>query len=769
MQRWPAILVCLLVGCEGTTLVSDGGGDDSVPFDPCTIHFDVERDFSIGPNLCSSYVVEETIEVVGGATLRILPGVDLRFDRGQGIVVRDGRLVIGEPGVDPVQLSSLKPDAAPADRWSGIVFSGGTLPGSRVANTVVASAGNGQESGGCITVRNTTKDAVALEGVTLERCTGAGLWVDAEGVELTGADIELAESEVGLSLAARNMKDVTLPLRYRGVEANVLRGGNVATSASWVAQEVPWRVLADVSVGSPEEPVLTLEAGVHLRFMPSTWLQVGDEQPGALVVEGSEDAPVILESEGMSKWHGILFGDQTLPRAALDYTVVRRGGLRAEDVRGCVTIRSASDLFITNSTFESCEQSGIAAVQDPGFAFGRLSGNVFRRSDVGLWLAIGGVGSVEEPQTFEEVERNLVAGGDLSESATWIRQSIPWDVEGNLTVQGPDAPVLTLEPGVRLRFEPSSWLQIGSAGGGRLVAVGTNANPIIFESVDAQGGPGSWRGIVFGRNPSTGGRLINAVVRQGGQPEVDVEGCVTVRGDDGADRLISIESSKFEQCAQACVGAVDGDFGFTSFTGNTFAASPVGLHLSPVAAGSIRAPQRYDGVPLNRIAEGIVDRHTSWSPQPVPWVVRGLVRVEGPDAPILTVNAGTEVRFDDAAMLSAGVADAGGLVIGGSAPSPVIFTSAQDLPTPGDWHGILLGPWIEEGTRLDSLDLSYAGQSSSAVRAGVTLDDTGARVRIASSSFHDNAQGDVFVDCGSQPLLTGNTFTAEGLLFETCQ
>lgn len=763
------ILSCLLLaGCEGTALVEDRSPGDPVPFDPCSIRFDVDRDAFIGPSACSAFVVEETIEVRGGATLTIEPGTDLRFDRGQGILVRDGRLVVGEADLEPVALGPSKPDAA-ADRWGGIIFSGGALPGSRITNTVVTGGGNAQEASGCVTVRSTAKDVVALEAVTLERCTGAGLWVDAEGVQLVGADIELAESEVGLSLAARNMKDVKLPLRYRGVAANVLRGGTVATSASWVRQDVPWRVEGDVSVGGREEPVLTLEAGVHLRFAPSTWLEVGDDLPGALVAEGSEEAPVILESDDSGTWHGVLFGNRTLPRAALDYTVVRRGGQPGEDVRGCVTIRSAGDLFITNSTFDQCEQSGISAVQDQRFSFGRLSGNAFKSSNVGLWLAAGWVGSVVEPQTFEDVPRNLIESGDITESTTWVKQSIPWEVRGNLTVQGPETPVLTLEPGVMLRFNSSSWLQIGSGGGGGLVAVGTAASPIVFESTNEEGEPGSWRGIVFGRNARAGGRLVDAVVRHGGQRELDVGGCITVRGGDDADRPITIERTTVEQCEQACVAATEGEFVFTSFTGNDLRDAPAGLHLSAAAAGSITTPQRYDGVRLNRIADSVLSRHASWSAQPVPWVVRGVVQVEGPSAPILTINAGTEVRFDDGAMLAAGLEAPGGLVVGGSAPAPVIFTSAQSVPAPGNWHGIFLGPMVEEGTRLDFLDLSYAGQPGGGVQGGVTLDRTGARVRIASSTFHDNMQADVHVDCDSQPLLSANTFTVEGLVFETCQ
>ena len=96
------------------------------------------------------------------------------------------------------------------------------------------------------------------------------------------------------------------------------------------------------------------------------------------------------------------------------------------------------------------------------------------------------------------------------------------------------------------------------------------------------------------------------------------------------------------------------------------------------------------------------------------------------------------------------------------------MASAYVPPQPGDWLGILLGPYVEQGTRIENANIRHAGKPSQGVEAAVTLEQTGSRVLISGTTFYDNAQADVFVDCESQPLLTGNTYsTMQSLVYES--
>ena len=408
---------------------------------------------------------------------------------------------------------------------------------------------------------------------------------------------------------------------------------------------------------------------------------------------------------------------------------------------------------------------GVAALESERFRFELLKDNVFSGSEIGLWLWADSVSSVDSPQLFQGVGANAIEGGTVSATVTWTSQSIPWEVRGDIAVQGPGSPVLTLDAGLVLRFSPSTWLQIGSGAAGGLIARGTESTPVVLESVMASGQPGQWRGLVFGRNATRGGFLQNMVIRHGGQPEVDVLGCVTIRSEDDAFPM-SIMNSTFEFCEGSAIAAPGENFEFEALMGNTFQNSPTGLYLSPRAVTSVSAQRIYQDVQHNRIAPGTLSTHATWSPQPVPWAAAGPILVEGAADPTLTINAGTSILFEGSASLAVGVQQAGSLVIGGSDIRPVIFSSHQDNPSPGSWPGVFLGPRVSPGTRIDFLELSYAGQPSADVQAAMTLQGTGTNVLVANSTFRSNLQADIYVDCGSQPLLSSNQYDGPGVRFE---
>jgi hypothetical protein len=442
--------------------------------------------------------------------------------------------------------------------------------------------------------------------------------------------------------------------------------------------------------------------------------------------------------------------------------VIHGAGRRGEDVRGCLTIRGATPIAIARSRFEACDQAGIAAI-DPSFVFAMLEDNTFTDSAVGLYLNARALGSISTAQSYQGVLTNMVDGDELARSAVWVGQSVPWTIEDSISVQGAEAPVLRLQAGVRLRFSTSSWLQIGSAESGGLVAIGESDAPVVFESASQSPAPGSWRGIVFGGNARAGSRIERAIVRHGGQAELDAAGCVTVRG--SVTRPISIVRTTFESCAQAGIAAVDGDFTFEAITENVFVDSDAGFHLAASSVGAIASPHVYRGVSYNRITGDRISLDATWLPQDVPWLVSGTIEVE---SATLTLESGLDLRFDQGAMIRAGETDRAMLVIAGAPQAPVVLRSAREEPAAGDWGGILLGPNVLLGTRAEYLVMSHAGQELPGVWGAITLMGTETRVRIASSQFSDNAQADVWVDCGSQPLLTGNAYSALGVIFETC-
>ncbi|MFQ6100381.1 MAG: CotH kinase family protein [Anaerolineae bacterium] len=80
-------------------------------------------------------------------------------------------------------------------------------------------------------------------------------------------------------------------------------------------------------------------------------------------------------------------------------------------------------------------------------------------------------------------------GGTLTEDTTLFTSAYPYVITEDIVV--PAGVTLTIEPGVRLEFQADRWLRVNE--GGRLLAEGTGAQPIVF----TRQGSGYWGGILL--------------------------------------------------------------------------------------------------------------------------------------------------------------------------------------------------------------------------------------------------------------------------------
>jgi parallel beta-helix repeat protein len=94
-------------------------------------------------------------------------------------------------------------------------------------------------------------------------------------------------------------------------------------------------------------------------------------------------------------------------------------------------------------------------------------------------------------------------GGTLTEDTTVATSSYPYAITDNIVV--PAGVTLTIEPGVILLFHSNRWLRVEE--GGRLLAEGTAAQPIVFTR---QGGD-YWGGILLERTQADN-RISHAII-----------------------------------------------------------------------------------------------------------------------------------------------------------------------------------------------------------------------------------------------------------------
>ena len=113
-----------------------------------------------------------------------------------------------------------------------------------------------------------------------------------------------------------------------------------------------------------------------------------------------------------------------------------------------------------------------------------------------------------DPAAAHPTERPLQTNvcGAITANTTWTTANSPYIMTCNVVVNA--GVTLTIQPGVTVAGDEFERLEVK----GRLVAVGTVANPIVFTS-EANNGVGQWQGLLF--NGGTG-QLSQTIVRYGG-------------------------------------------------------------------------------------------------------------------------------------------------------------------------------------------------------------------------------------------------------------
>ncbi len=134
---------------------------------------------------------------------------------------------------------------------------------------------------------------------------------------------------------------------------------------------------------------------------------------------------------------------------------------------------------------------------------------------------------------------------------------------------------------------------------------------------------------------------------------------------------------------------------------------------------------------------GDIVTDTIWSPTGSPYWIEADITVE--TGAKLTIQAGTEVRFDDYYHLWVD----GTILVEGNATDPVIFTSNRTTPAPEDWVGLLI---------LGEAHINFANVSYS--HTGICI--ASSHNTVNESSFYRNADS-LVISGGSQNLIRNNS------------
>ncbi|MGE5672460.1 MAG: copper amine oxidase N-terminal domain-containing protein [Mycobacterium leprae] len=97
-----------------------------------------------------------------------------------------------------------------------------------------------------------------------------------------------------------------------------------------------------------------------------------------------------------------------------------------------------------------------------------------------------------------------------------------------------------------------------------------------------------------------------------------------------------------------------------------------------------------------------------------PHIVSGDFMVEGKDSPVLTIEAGVLVQFENGASIQVGKNAPGGLLIKGTASNPTTLDAAIAGAQPGSWNGIQFYDQTMKGSAsIEGARIKYAGGTGS--------------------------------------------------------
>ena len=319
--------------------------------------------------------------------------------------------------------------------------------------------------------------------------------------------------------------------------------------------------------------------------------------------------------------------------------------------------------------------------------------------------------------------------GNITSSTTWTFVNSPYVVTGTVVVAGAASPILTIEPGVTVKFNPGGLLMIGNGAAGKPfrpgyagvpnrhdrefripLSAGFWAGLQIMSQASAATQCFSWVTVRYAGTGSTGGIRIQGPAAS--LIERDVEGppfrgfAGRVRITDPVDVHPQLQSlgcahhrgsptlNSSTSIATNTAGGISIDYpGSASLQTVSISAANTGYAISQsprVTLGTVSSVTA-TGNTTNAVeprSNETVDVNTTWKKLLYYVINNSSIWVGGASTPVLTIAAGVTIKFAQNVGLGIGIASAARLVANGTAAQPIVLTANAASPSPGYWSGL---------------------------------------------------------------------------------
>lgn len=310
--------------------------------------------------------------------------------------------------------------------------------------------------------------------------------------------------------------------------------------------------------------------------------------------------------------------------------------------------------------------------------------------------------------------------GDVQGDEVWRAEDGPHFVTGDLRVR--TGARLTIEPCATVELAPGASIEVIPSVGesGRLVAEGSPDRPIVLRrSVRAE----PW-GHLLVRAPGAA-RLAHVTLDGGGAGDLE-EGTLRLEGDGvlPSDPVVSARELWVKASRGVGVRTSSGARFSDDSAGLTVVGAgarparvdPLGLVAFPAGSFVLNARDEIQIDTDMPVLESVTLRNLG-----VPYhagrpLTPNLVVGGRPDDAVVTLGMepGVVLRMQKGGAVEieaeAGRIQArGALVAIGTASAPIVLTSDQDPPRPGDWRGLWFGGFARPTNRVEHVRLEYTG------------------------------------------------------------
>jgi len=472
------------------------------------------------------------------------------------------------------------------------------------------------------------------------------------------------------------------------------RGGSITVSTSWTRQPTTLFIAANTTFSGADAPVMVIPYGTVLDFAAGINLAVGSTTSPSLTGILRATGVTFKGAEASSGyWTGLIFNNYG-GNSVLSGCIVRDAGFGSAPGIRCNCVHGT----ITGSTIYNCADDGIYMAAN---CLVSLSGNViFGCGAYPLSIGANSLRILGENNYFtgNANDRIEVRAENIDSSGTWRNAGVPYYITGNFSIYGGSFPHLKLMPDVVIMLPDAVAINIGSSSSASLKG-SLEADGATFTRSAADVIP---QGLVFQTYIVNEQSILSHCTFE--YLRHSTQNCAV---------YVYSSSPTFEGCTfrNNLGGGIAGNSAARPVVNNCSFLDNGGYPIKTNASafdvvsgvGNFFAGNSPDRI---LISGGNINANMVWDNPSVPVEVSGNITVYGSAAPILQINSGLMLLFNNSTGISIGSSTSPSLT-GGIQAEGATFSALSGLA--GGWDGMTLNPYLAAGSWLRNCIFQFAG------------------------------------------------------------